>query len=242
MELPFFVSPAGNVGQEICASMKLDHQTVYSTLDDLALLLEVDRPVFYRELCAFEHLHTEYFQSAESDEWLDVFWGKNSVFFHMFQQLDLSNVIELACGQGRHVPQYIELCKIRFQDHTHIHYYCNNGYNLQALESEQYSSLFSYDAVVHFEMLDIYEYLKDIYRVLVPGGMVLIHHSNTDNDYKISFHSGVYNRNFMSKKLFAYLSYRAGFEVVKQKVIDWGLGEELRKNLDCITLLRKTNK
>lgn len=38
----------------------------------------------------------------------------------------------------------------------------------------------------------------------------------------------------MSKDLFAYLSYRAGFDVVEQKVIDWGV-----KDLDCVTLLKK---
>ena len=41
--------------------------------------------------------------------------------------------------------------------------------------------------------------------------------------------------NNMSKDLFAYLSYRAGFDVVDQKVIDW----EGDKNLDCVTLLKK---
>ena len=41
-------------------------------------------------------------------------------------------------------------------------------------------------------------------------------------------------RNFMSKELFAYLAYHAGFEIVEQQVIDWSL-----EKMDCITLLKK---
>lgn len=38
----------------------------------------------------------------------------------------------------------------------------------------------------------------------------------------------------MSKELFAYLAYHAGFEIVEQQVIDWSL-----EKMDCITLLKK---
>lgn len=94
--------------------------------------------------------------------------------------------------------------------------------------------MFCYDAMVHFEMMDIYEYLKDIYRVLVPGGMVLIHHSNYTADYKASFANTPHGRSFMSKDIFAYLAYRGGFEIISQQVINWGV-----KDLDCISLIHK---
>lgn len=83
-------------------------------------------------------------------------------------------------------------------------------------------------------MMDIFEYLKDIHRVLRKGGMALFHHSNNTSDYKNSFFTAVDGRSYMSKDLFAYLSYRAGFEVVEQQVIDWGV-----KDLDCVSLVRK---
>jgi ubiquinone/menaquinone biosynthesis C-methylase UbiE len=169
----------------------------------------------------------------------------------MFCQLDLSNVIELACGRGRHVPHYIDksgeitlvdildkninYCKDRFKSEDKIKYYKNNGFDLRELESDCYTALFSYDAMVHFEMMDIYSYLNDIYRVLKNGAKVLIHHSNYGDDYKASFENGPGGRSYMTKDCFAYLAYRAGFEVIEQKVIDWGV-----KNLDCITLLAKS--
>lgn len=38
----------------------------------------------------------------------------------------------------------------------------------------------------------------------------------------------------MDKKIFAYLAYRCGFEIIDQTVIDWSVPE-----LDCISLIRK---
>ncbi len=251
----WFIVAVGNeeAGKEIHAMLDADKRT-YCAIDEFAKAVNMSRVEFNREFCVLFHVDNmdEYFESAESENSMQIFWDERSEFKKMFLKLDLENVIELACGRGRHVSWYlnqaghitlvdilsknIEFCKTRFQGLSNITYYQNNGYNLEDLESNAYTSLFSYDAMVHFEMMDIYEYLTDIYRVLVSGGgMVLLHHSNSDENYKASFNNTAHGRNFMSKKIFAYLAYRAGFEVLEQKVIDWnGYG-----NLDCITLLQK---
>lgn len=205
-----------------------------------------------REFCAYNHIEgmDDYFERAEKDDWIAVFW-KDSIFLEYFSCLDLKNVVELACGRGRHVPQYVQkaghitlvdilekninICKERFKNYTNISYYKNSGNDLKELNDNSYTSLFTYDAMVHFELLDIAGYLNETYRILTPGGMALFHHSNNSSDYKASYSSGIGGRSFMSKDIFAYLAYRAGLEIVKQKVIDWG-GEP---ELDCITLVRK---
>lgn len=250
--LPFFISI---VETDISKGIREKIEKRNATCVDagyFADLLDEDRVSFNRDFCAFFHLEgmDQYFDSAESNAGISVFWGENSPFLNMFEKLDLDNVIELACGRGRHVPHYlhkagtitlvdilqknIDICKTRFKDEKGICYYCNNGYNLNELESEKYTALFCYDAMVHFEMMDIYEYLKDIYRVLVSGGRVLIHHSNNTSDYKASFANAPHGRSFMSKDIFAYLAYRCGFKIIEQKEIDWGV-----ENLDCISLLQK---
>lgn len=251
--LPFLLGISGEAGHEVRTMLEADGQEILC-FDSLAAIIGIDLPTFEREYVAKFHISEmdEYFVAAEGEESLQLFWGEKSPFLRMFQQLDLSHVIELACGRGRHVSKYIDqagdvtlvdilqknidFCQNRFVDQKNIFYYCNNGYNLEKLESGCYSALFSYDAMVHFEMMDIFSYLKDIRRVLSAGGCALIHHSNNDSDYKAAFDNAPGGRSFMSQKIFAYLAYRAGLEVVEQQVIDWG-----KKDLDCITLLRKNS-
>lgn len=193
----------------------------------------------------------DYYKEAESEDSLEVFWGKNSPFYELFSMLKLDNVIELACGHGRHVEWYkqkagkitlvdildknIQYCKNRFSEDNNISYYVNNGHDLRELESDKYSALFSYDAMVHFEMLDVFDYLKETQRVLQSGGRALFHHSNNTEDYKVTFSTGTIGRNYMSAQLFAHLADRAGLNVIKQQIINW----KTAKNLDCITLVEK---
>lgn len=172
----------------------------------------------------------------------------------MFNKLDLSNVIELACGWGRHVKNYydradkitlvdilqenIDICKKRFAEYDtqgKICYYKNDGYDYGDLKSGEYTAVFSYDAMVHFEMLDVYSYLCDTYRILKTGGMALFHHSNYGSEPEMDFRGTIHARNYMTSDLFRYLTYRSGLEIVEQRLIDW----DGNKELDCLSLLIK---
>lgn len=251
-QVPFLISIVDKTAVNEIKGMIEENHLEWITLDDLATAFGLDKVTFNREFCADFHVKgmNRYFEEAEAITAVECFWGEKSPFFDKFKKLNLENVIELACGRGRHVPHYLQIAehvtlvdileenityvKKRFADEKKISYYCNNGYNLADLETGKYTALFCYDAMVHFEMMDIYEYLKDIYRVLTPGGMVLIHHSNNTSDYRASFANAPHGRSFMSKDIFAYLAYRTGFEVLEQEVIDWGI-----KDLDAISLIQK---
>lgn len=222
-------------------------------MDECYKLLGEEQYVYYREWCAYHHAtqNDEWFKIAEDEKAVEVFGGEKSLFYEQFKELDLEHVVEIACGWGRHVPHYIDsagdatlvdileenmiICKERFKDKKNIFYYKNNGFNLEKLQSEAYTSVFSYDSMVHFELFDVYEYLKDIYRVLVVGGKALLHHSNYSKDYKANFACSPHARCFMDKQVFAYMANRVGFKVIRQQVIDW-YGEEA---IDCITMLEK---
>lgn len=204
-----------------------------------------------RKYVAESHIENmnSYFELAEGTEALNVFWEKGSIFNQIFQELDLARVVELACGRGRHVQKYIEsaqniilvdileknidYCKKRFGEERKISYYVNNGYDLSQIHTDSCTALFTYDSMVHFEMLDIFQYLKETKRILAKGGKALFHHSNNTENYKVTFSTGKHGRNYMSKQLFAYLANRAELTVIKQIEIDWD-GEE---KLDCITLV-----
>lgn len=205
-----------------------------------------------RDSIAEIHRHVDsYYENAESEQWLDVFWGEQSPFKQRFRKLNLSNVLELACGHGRHIEKYkedaghiyavdilqenIDYCKIRFKDETNITYINNKGYDFATVPDNCLSAVFTYDAMVHFEMMDVFSYLKETERCLIEGGLGLFHHSNNTEDYRITYETGTQARNYMSKDLFAYLSNRAGLEIIDQFLIDWGGN----KDLDCISLVRK---
>lgn len=213
---------------------------------------QIDRTLSNREYCAYCHIDNmdRYFDIADSEEHLRFFWG-DTICHKLFSCMNPQNIIELACGRGRHVPQYISqandvtlvdvlekninICKERFKNNNNIKYYKNNGYDLSELPDASYTALFTYDAMVHFELLDIAKYLQETHRVLKGGGMALFHHSNNHADYKASFTNAPHGRSFMSKDVFAYLAYRAGLKIVEQKIVDWG-GVS---NLDCLTLVKK---
>ena len=251
--LPFLIAVENQeVAEEIRQMMQKDGYRGY-VLDDFYKILGEDQVVFLREWCAYHHAKNNdtWFVDAEDKEEVAIFWDKDSVFYRLFGELDLANVIELACGHGRHVAHYasmagtvtlvdileenMAICKKRFKDFNNIQYYKNNGYNLEELSSGSYTALFTYDSMVHFEMMDVYEYLKDIYRILGDGGKALFHHSNYSDNYKADFAHAPHARCFMDKNIFAYFAHKVGFKILVQEVIDW----HDAKQLDCITLVEK---
>lgn len=252
--LPFVVAVRKELEDEVVSLLTGDGKRLYHSLDNWIVdeLHFMPRLDYERELCAIAHIDSmdQYFEIAESDGALDFFWGKESLCHKLFDRLDLENVVELACGRGRHVPHYldragqitlvdileenIDLCKRRFSGKDKISYVINNGYDLSELPDSSYTALFTYDSMVHFELLDIGNYLKETYRILKPGGKALFHHSNNDSDYKASYDTGIESRSFMNAKIFAYLAYRAGFEIEEQETVDW-----VWPDLDCLTLVVK---
>jgi ubiquinone/menaquinone biosynthesis C-methylase UbiE len=197
-----------------------------------------------------------YYDDAE--KWLDVFWNNDTVFYKDFCQLDCANIVELACGHGRHVQKYqeksktitlvdmnqenIDFCKKRYSDNDKIKYMVNSGNNFKGIDSNSQTAVFTYDAMVHFELLDILEYLKESNRILIDGGKILFHHSNAAFSPEFSYHQKPHWRNFMSADIFAYLALRTGFIVLQQDIFSWGSGRNFAKDIDCLSLCQKVKK
>lgn len=175
--LPFIIAVSRRYKRyaEIKELLEKDHQVIMD-LNDWARETGLDMVEFNRQYCAYFHVTEidDYFHEAESIESIQKFWRGGTIFCQMFQQLDLTNVVELACGRGRHVPMYIdkaggvtlvdilqkniEICQERFNEYSQIKYYCNNGTDLKDLADNTYTALFTYDAMVHFELFDIFNY------------------------------------------------------------------------------------
>lgn len=167
----------------------------------------------------------------------------------MFDRLDLTRVVELACGHGRHVPMYqdrageivlmdilpenIDWCRQRFAD-PRITALTNDGTDFRPLADESVTAIFSYDSMVHFPPDVVGSYIADAARVLVPGGRALFHHSNysapADRHYGLNPHA----RNHMDQALFRDL-VGDHLRIEESVIVPWGQVADL----DCATMLVK---
>ena len=201
----------------------------------------------------------DYYDRAERQDWLDPFWSKASPFRAMFMQLDGSCMVELACGHGRHAAhitacnelpkpsrmilmdvnrENVDHCRHRFSAHLEIQALQNNGVDFEPLRDGSISSIFCFDAMVHFEYDCVISYLRDAFRVLKAGGRALLHHSNYMSPGSMWLNNP-HCRNFMSRELFAHVALRTGFRVLDQVVLDWGEGEARVVEVDCLSMIEK---
>ena len=208
----------------------------------------------YKDQIKRDWASAPYYDIAEASVW--PFWSPSHPFLRMFATLDLASVVDLACGHGRHAAHIrehytfgrltlvdvnesnIAFCRDRFAADPRFSFVVNSGSDLATLESDVFTSLFCYDAMVHFEYDDVLSYLPEIYRILQPGGRALLHHSNYDKRPGATYSDNPHWRNFMSAALFAHAAMRSGFCVIEQRLVDWG--EE--PQLDCVSLLAKPSR
>jgi len=73
----------------------------------------------------------------------------------------------------------LKLLRKRFPHESKIEYLLLDGKGLSALADHSVDQAFSWGVFVHLQHWDIYNYLKELKRVLKPGGKAIIHHPNT---------------------------------------------------------------
>jgi SAM-dependent methyltransferase len=190
-----------------------------------------------------------YFDKVES--MTDVFWDAGTPFRERFDLLDLAATVEIACGKGRHAAQIVDRCprlhlvdtsvdaaasaRARFHDAPHVSVHLSDdGQTLPFLADGSATAVFSYDAMVHFEMLTMAGYLVEIARVLAPGGRALLHHSNYSANPAGGFMDNPHWRNFMSRDVMIHLASRAGLTMLDCHEMDWHA-----PRLDALSLMEK---
>ncbi|WP_210463930.1 class I SAM-dependent methyltransferase [Rufibacter roseolus] len=195
----------------------------------------------------------DYYASADQEDWIKVFWAEDSVFFKLFQTLDLKNTLEIACGTGRHSAQVmdkieelylldsskaaLQLAEQRFGNYKNVVYIHNEsglGIPIDCIKDNALTTVFSYDAMVHFEKEAVESYIADSFRVLKSGAFALFHHSNYDKNPNGKFTDNPGWRNYMTKDLFCSISEKHGFQVIHSEVFSFSTTDS-----DCVTLLRK---
>ena len=194
-----------------------------------------------------------YYDGAE--KWTTLFWNPKGQFLRLFERLDLSCTLELACGHGRHsehllatygdgikrlymtdiLSSNVQHCMVRIGPNAITSFFINNGVDFHPIADNSLSAIFCYDAMVHFNKEVVRAYLNDAARVLKPGGKALFHHSNYSAKSTTPFHSNPQSRAYMSATLFREYGEEAKLIVLEQSIFPWG-GVE---NLDALTLVQK---
>lgn len=133
------------------------------------------------------------------DEW-SLPWGGANALWHgslmprIHHYLPAVSILEIACGYGRwtqylrrHCDQLVavdlaencvEACKRRFAGDERLTFVTNDGLTLTSVAGASIDFAFSFDSLVHVDTATISSYLAELRRVLKPGGVAFIHHSN----------------------------------------------------------------
>lgn len=189
---------------------------------------------------------------ADAEQWIHIFWGEDTLFKRLFDRLELTATLELACGYGRHAERVVgradklilmdifeknlAVCEDRLRGHGNVSYIKGDGYTFAPIEDASITAIYCYDAMVHFSPDIVESYLLDAARILKPQGMILLHHSNYDTQgngqhYGLNPHA----RNHMTYELFSSFAAKAGLEIVESTAMDWGGAADI----DRLSLLRK---
>ena len=190
-----------------------------------------------------------YYERAE--KLLYVFWNDESKYKQLFSRLDLSSTVELAAGHGRHAEIVAPLagemivmdihdsnlaaCRSRLGGFGNVSFLKCDGFAFDGVADSWATSIYCYDSMVHFAPDVVKSYIKDTYRVLVPGGMALYHHSNYMSPGDQVWTSNPHGRNNMTRAIFVESAAEAGLSVLESTPVKWGGISDL----DCVTLLRK---
>lgn len=135
----------------------------------------------------------------------------------------------------------LELCRERFSGDPHVQYILSSGSDLSGVEDRSIDAVWSFDVFVHVEPRAQAAYLEEIARVLVPGGVAVIHHSDGRNRGRLPSRSGW--RSPMSRNLFAALAVEQGLQV-ERHLDAWGPDGryDLSAYADAITVLRASTR
>lgn len=110
--------------------------------------------------------------------------------------------------------QPLELCRERLSGHTPVQYILSSGNDLSGVDDCSIDAVWSFDVFVHIAPRDQAAYLGEIGRVLRPGGVAVVHHSDGRNRGRLPSRHGW--RSPMSRDLFAALAVEHGLQVVHQ--------------------------
>jgi SAM-dependent methyltransferase len=194
--------------------------------------------------------------SVDGHEWSKSFgttedlW--NNEIFDKIKEFRGKKILEIAPGFGRITqflsilaselivvdlnPTCIEKTKSKLKHHV-LAYFVNDGKSIPKVRDNSQDLVFSFDSFVHMHANVTEEYVKEIYRVLKPGGQAFIHHSwfygGNDESFK-----NIAGRANMSPEIFKDLVEQNNMVIISQDTIQFE-PKGLWNGTDCISIFKK---
>jgi SAM-dependent methyltransferase len=194
--------------------------------------------------------------SIDGHEWSKSFgttedlW--NNEIFDKVKEFRGKKILEIAPGFGRITqflsilagelivvdlnPLCIEKTRSKLKHHV-LAYFVNDGKSIPKVRDNSQDLVFSFDSFVHMHANVTEEYVKEIYRVLKPGGQAFIHHSWLYGGSDESTNN-VAGRANMSPEQFKTFVENTNMEIISQNVIQFET-VGLWNGTDCISIFRK---
>ena len=189
----------------------------------------------------------EYNWPERGDEWSQPWGGTqylwNITIFPRIQSfLPSKNILEIAPGFGRCTQflkafcdnlivvdiseRCIQACQERFQDFNNIEYHINDGKSLDMIPDQSIDFIFSWDSLVHADTSVMEAYIRQLPRILKPGGFGFIHHSNLAEYVdrrtgKLKYENAHFRDETMNSSLFLKYSEESGLNCILQEKINW---------------------
>ena len=144
---------------------------------------------------------------------------------------NLQNCVEIGPGNGRFLECLLSWRLIFFVDvlphvfskikkrvppahHRLLRFYTTNKTECNEIPTNSCNFLFSWDTFPFFTQEHIAQYLKDIYRVILPGGYGLIHYADCNYDEDLHESKRGY-WNFNTKEKMIQMAKDAGFQTIE---------------------------
>lgn len=214
-------------------------------------------------------------QRREGGERWSRAWGGSAMHWHvgilprLQGALPAGVIVEVGPGHGRwsrflrpHCERLvlidldagcIEACRARFRGDPGVDSRMGDGRGLQGVEDRSVDLVFSYDSLVHADTEAMQGYVQELARVLRPGGVGFLHHSNLASHRRYFARMkrlpGGLRRSLERLHLADRDGWRAedvdarwvrdaaagaGLAVVSQELIPW----RTRRPIDCLSILR----
>ena len=193
------------------------------------------------------------------EHWSKSFGGSYAQWHFMLRPrlaryIPASSIVEIATGYGRWTRFLIDECDTfvgfdlmekcaahcseRFGDRKQCRFYATDGMSLPHVDDDSTDLVFSFDSLVHCDWPVVSAYLDETLRVLKPGAVALLHHSNgfgVEDFDEIEPKLRGWRSNDVSAQLVRDHVNSRGASIVSQELVDW-LG---RESIDCITCIAK---